>query len=100
MSNVFISSEIRSQWRTILRHPQLIECMVICILILAHGSERRGSDVIRILWKTDPEIFLYIRPGYVPLDGLCLDFFRDFLKTFLGESVGQMIYREYIVFRG
>ena len=30
MPNVFISSEIESQWRTILGHPQLIECMGIC----------------------------------------------------------------------
>ena len=49
MPNVFISSEIGSQWRTILGHPQLIECMGICILSLAHGSEQRGSDVICIL---------------------------------------------------
>ena len=30
-------------------HPQLIECMGICILSLAHGTEQRGSDVICIL---------------------------------------------------
>ena len=58
MPNVFISSEIGSQWRTILGHPQLIECMGICILSLAHGSEERGSDVICILRKTDLENFL------------------------------------------
>ena len=34
------------------------------------------------------------------LDGLCLDFFPDFSDFFLGGSVGQIIYREYIVFRG
>ena len=45
MPNVFISSEIGSQWRTILGHPQLIECMGIRVLSLAHGSELRGSDV-------------------------------------------------------
>ena len=58
MTNVFITSEIGSQWRTILGHPQLIECMGICILSLAHGSEQRGSDVICILGKTDLENFL------------------------------------------
>ena len=47
--NVFISSQIGSQWRTILGHPQLIERMGICILSLAHGSEHRGSDVNCIL---------------------------------------------------
>ena len=36
----------------------------------------------------------------MPLDGLCLEFFRDFYDFFLGGSVGQIIYREYIVFRG
>ena len=45
MPNVFISSEIG----TLLGHPQLIECMGICILSLAHGSEQRGSDVVCIL---------------------------------------------------
>ena len=28
--------------------------------------------------KTDLENVLKIQPGYVPLDGLCLEFFRDF----------------------
>ena len=51
------SSEIGSEWRTILGHPQLIECMGICVLSLAH-----------------------FQPGYVPLDGLCLEFSRDFSK--------------------
>ena len=45
MTNVFISSEIGSHWRTILGHPQLIECMGICVLNLAQGSELSGSDV-------------------------------------------------------
>ena len=49
--NVLISSEIGSEWRTILGHPQLIECMGICVLSLAHGSELRGSDIICILRK-------------------------------------------------
>ena len=100
MPNVFISSETGSQWRTILGHPQLIECMGICILSLAHKSEQRGFDVIWILWKTDQEIFLQIQPGYVPLDVLCLEFFPGFFWFFWGGSVGQIIYREYIVFRG
>ena len=33
------------------------------------------------------------------MDGLCLEFFPDF-SIFLRRSVGQIIYREYIVFRG
>ena len=43
MPDVFISSQIGSQSRTILGHPQLIERMGICILSLAHGSEQRVS---------------------------------------------------------
>ena len=58
MPNVLISSEIGSEWRKILGHPQLIECMGICVFGLAHGSELRGSDVICILWKNHVEIFL------------------------------------------
>ena len=58
MPNMFVSSKIGSQWRTILGHPQLTECMGICILSLAHGSEQRGSDVICILSEIDPEDFL------------------------------------------
>ena len=49
MPNVFMSSETESQWRTILGHPKLIDCMGICILSQAHGSEQRSSDVICIL---------------------------------------------------
>ena len=53
---MFISSQIGSRWQTILGHPQLIECMGICILSLAHGSEQRGSDFIciyyeKLIWK-------------------------------------------------
>ena len=42
---MLISSEIGSEWRTTLGHPQLIERMGICVLSLAHGSELRGTDV-------------------------------------------------------
>ena len=59
MPNVLISSEIGSQWRTILGHPQLIECMRICLLSLAHGSEKKGfRRYLHIVKKTDLEIFL------------------------------------------
>ena len=78
MSNVFISSEIGSQWRTILGHPQLIEYMGICVLGLARGSDLRGSDVSVHSVK---KIF-------------GLDFLRDFSKNILGESVGQITNRE------
>ena len=45
MPNVLISIEIRLQWRTMLGHPQLIECIGICVLSLAHGSELRAKDI-------------------------------------------------------
>ena len=51
MPNVLISSEIRSEWRTVLGHPQLNECMGICVLSLANGSEQRGSDVYQHIVK-------------------------------------------------
>ena len=41
-SVLIISSEIGSEWRTILGHPQLSECMGICVLSLAHESELKG----------------------------------------------------------
>ena len=100
---MFISSEIGSQWRTILGHTQLIECMGICILSLAHGSEQRGSDFIciyyeKLIWK----IFFKFNQGMYPWMAFAWIFFRDFSDFFffLGGSVGQIIYREYIVFRG
>ena len=45
-------------------------CIGICILSLAHGSEQ-------------------IQPGYVPLDGLCLEFFGDFSDFFEGGLLGK-----------
>ena len=49
MPDLLISSDIRSDRRTILGHPRLTECMGICVLSQAHGSELRGSDVTCIL---------------------------------------------------
>ena len=56
MPNMLISSETGSEWQTSLGHPQLIECMGICVLHLAHGPELRGSDVYlhivkKIIWN-------------------------------------------------
>ena len=55
MPNVLISGDFGSEWQTILGHPQLIECMGICVLSLAHVSELRGSDVFayceKFIWK-------------------------------------------------
>ena len=75
MPNTLISSEIGSERRTILGHPQMIECKGICVLSLAHGSELSGSDVICIeRTKIVQKIFFKFSQ-----EGLCLDFFsRDF----------------------
>ena len=82
MSNVRISSEIGSEWRTTLGHPQLIECMGIRVLSLVHGPELGGSDVYPHIVKTISELKTTttkpIQPEYVPLGGLCLDFFEGF----------------------
>ena len=74
MPNVLISGEIGSEWRTILGHPQLVECMGICFLSLAHGSKLSGSDVYLHIVKNDLDFFLQIQPGYVLLDGLTWNF--------------------------
>ena len=58
-ARVLTSSEIGSEWRTILGHPQLVECMSICVLNLAHRSELWGSDVyLHIVKKNCVENFL------------------------------------------
>ena len=49
MPNVFVSSEIGAQWRTILGHLQLFECMGICILSLAHGFEQGFGHYLHIV---------------------------------------------------
>ena len=45
MPNVLISSEIGSEGRTISGRRQLIECIGICVLNLAHTPELGSSDV-------------------------------------------------------
>ena len=79
---VLNSSEIGSEWRTILGHPQLIECIGICVVSLAHGSELRGSDVYLHTVKNWSGKFSLNSAKVVPLDGLCLEFFRNFLNIF------------------
>ena len=58
---------------------------------------------LHILWKTDLEFFSLnstrVRALGWPLLGFFSGFFW-FLLLFWGGSVGQIIYREYIVFRG
>ena len=80
--------------------PQLIECKGICVLSLARGSELRGTDVICILSKKSREIFLSIQPGYMLLGWPAwIAFFFLFFFIYIVGSVGQIVYREYIVFR-
>ena len=99
MPNVFISFETGSQWRIILGHPQLIEYMGLCILTLANGSEHRVLTSFayceKLIWK----IFFKFKQGTCPWMAFAWNFFGIFL-LFLGGSVGQIIYTEYIVFRG
>ena len=78
--------------------------MSICVLkILAHGSELKCPDAYLHFVKKLSGFFVLVQPGYVPLDALCLHFFSGFFFKNLrrgGGSVGQIIYREYIVFQG
>ena len=101
MPNVLIGSKMGSEWRTVLGHPQLIECVGICVLSLAHGSELRGSDIICISWKKSSGNFSLIsarvRAFGWPLLGF---FFLGIFLILLRGSVEQIIYRENIVFRG
>ena len=58
MPNVLISNKIGSE-RRIISHPQLFECMGICVLSLMHGTELGGSDVyLHIVKRFYPEILL------------------------------------------
>ena len=85
---MLISGEIGSVWRTILGHPQLIECIGICILSLAHGSEQRGSDVICVKnWFG--KFFFKFNQGICPWMAFAWIFFWIFLvvlgKSFIGN---------------
>ena len=99
MPNVCISSEIGSQWRTTLGHPQLIECMDICILSLTHGSEQRGFRRYLHIVKNWSGNFSLNSPRVRTLGWPLLGNFPGFFRFFWGGSVGRIIYREYIVFR-
>ena len=85
MPNVLISSEIGSQWQTILGHPQLFECMGICILSLVHGSEQKGSDVIciyrkKLIWK----FFFKFNQGRCPWMAFAWNFSGNFSHFCMG----------------
>ena len=71
MPYVLISSKFGSDWRSILGHPQLIECMGICVLSMARVSELRGSDKISGNFSFNS---VRVRALRWPL----LGFFRDF----------------------
>ena len=90
IANVLISSEIGFGGRTIFGHIRLIECMGICVLSLAYGSELRRSDFICILWeKKSRNYSLNSATVRVFLDCCCLDFFsRNFSIFFLRGVCG------------
>ena len=90
MPSVLISSETGSEWRTILEHPQLIECMGICDLSLARGSEPRGFNVYLHIAKKIFGNFSLISSARVRAIGwhlLGFFFSRDFC-TFLKGGLG------------
>ena len=87
MSNVFISSEIGSQWQTILGHPQLIECMGICFEPGAWTGTEGFRHYLHIVKKKKNWKFLFkFSQGTCPWkDNLGLDFFLGiFLKKIKG----------------
>ena len=85
---MLISSVTGPERRTVLGHPKLIECIGICDLSLAHGSEIRGSDVFLHIVKKLYGIFSLNSAKYVPLDGLSLDFLGGFFNLFLRGVCG------------
>ena len=64
---------------SILGHPQLIECMRICVLILAHEYELRGSNVYLHISKTISGNFSLHSARVGALGRLLLEMFGIFL---------------------
>ena len=75
MPNVYTSSEIGSQWRTILGHPQLIECMGI------KGVPTLFAYCEKPVWK----FFFKFNQGTCPQMAFAWDFFPDFFYFFEGD---------------
>ena len=92
---MFISSEIGSQWVTILGHPQMIECMVICVLSQVHGSDLRSPDVYLHIMKKLSGNFSLNSARVRALGWLLLRIFSGVLSFLSGGYVGQIIYKEY-----
>ena len=99
---MLISCETESEWRTILGHLQA-DC-VHGYLYFEPGARIWTKGFRRLCEYCEKKIlefFLSIQPGYVALHGLCLEFFFPWVFWFyLGGSVGQIIYREYVAFQG
>ena len=66
MQNVLISSEIVSEWQNILGHPQVLECIGICVLSLTHGSKQRGSNIYLHSEKLIKKIFFKFSQSMCP----------------------------------
>ena len=96
---MLIRSETGSKWRIILGHPQLIECMGICVLSLAHGSELRGSDVYLNIVKTLFGNFSLNSARVCVLDWPLLAFFflGIFLILFRGVCGSNHLYGLYSI---
>ena len=79
MQNVLISTEMgEGGVGTILGHPQLNECMGICVLHLTPGSELRASDNYQRLVKTLSETFSVNSARVCALGWLLLGTFSGF----------------------
>ena len=81
----------QSNWMTVANYfgtTPAAECMGICILSLAHGSEQRGSDVICVKnWSG--KFFFKFNQGICPWMAFAWIFFWIFLvvlgKSFIGN---------------
>ena len=67
--------KIGADRENILGQPMLFVCMGICVLSPAHESDMRGYLVYVIVKKTYSSDFVYIKPQYIRLNGLIVEFF-------------------------
>ena len=80
MPNVLISSEIGSEGRTISGRRQVIECIGICVLNLAHTPELGSSDVNLHIVKKKKNIRKFSFKFSVRVQGLA--FARILIRDF------------------
>ena len=83
------SSQIESEWRSALEHPQLIECVGICVVSMAYGSKLGGSDFCLHNMKKRGKFSLNSARVFAlgwPLFGFFLGIFQIFVRGVCGAN--------------